>query len=92
MLFRSKLVPSLDGKRVLAKEVLLANASVRAAIRNNNIGEIYQLLMEGREKGMNTMEQDLKRLFDEGKISKESALNYANNKTKMVQLLSEVSY
>lgn len=87
-----KLVPSLDGKRVLAKEVLLANASVRAAIRNNNIGEIYQMLMEGREKGMNTMEQDLKRLFDEGKISKESALNYANNKTKMVQLLSEVSY
>jgi twitching motility protein PilT len=87
-----KLVPSLDGKRVLAKEVLLANSSVRAAIRNNNIGEIYQMLMEGRERGMNTMEQDLKRLYDEGKISKESALNYANNKSKMLQLLSEVSY
>jgi len=87
-----KLVPSLDGKRVLAKEVLIANSSVRAAIRNNNVGEIYQMLMEGREKGMNTMEQDLKRLFDEGKISKESALNHSNNKTKMVQLLSEVNY
>lgn len=87
-----KLVPSLDGKRVLAKEVLLANSSVRAAIRNNNIGEIYQMLMEGSERGMNTMEQDLKRLYDEGKISKESALNYANNKSKMLQLLSEVSY
>ncbi len=87
-----KLVPSQDGKRVLAKEVLLANSSVRAAIRNNNIGEIYQMLMEGRDRGMNTMEQDLKRLFDEGKISKESALNYANNKSKMVQLLSEVNY
>jgi twitching motility protein PilT len=87
-----KLVPSLDGKRILAKEVLIANSSVRAAIRNNNIGEIYQMLMEGREKGMNTMEQDLKRLFDEGKIAKETALNFANNKTKMVQLLSEVNY
>lgn len=87
-----KLVPSLDGKRVLAKEVLLANSSVRAAIRNNNIGEIYQMLMEGRDRGMNTMEQDLKRLYDEGKISKESALNYANNKTKMLQLFSEVTY
>jgi twitching motility protein PilT len=85
-------VPSLDGRRLLAKEVLIANSSVRAAIRNNNIGEIYQMLMEGREKGMNTMEQDLKRLFDEGKIAKETALNFANNKTKMVQLLSEVSY
>ncbi|MDR9415631.1 MAG: ATPase, T2SS/T4P/T4SS family [Gracilimonas sp.] len=87
-----KLVPSLDGKRVLAKEVLLVNNSVKAAIRNNNIGEIYQMLMEGSDKGMNTMEQDLKRLYTEGVISKENALNHANNKTKMVQLLSELSY
>lgn len=87
-----KLVPSLDGKRVLAKEVLIANASIKAAIRNNNLSEIYQMLMEGREKGMNTMEQDLKRLYEEGKISKESAVNYSNNKSKILQLLSEVSY
>ncbi|MBD3615708.1 MAG: Flp pilus assembly complex ATPase component TadA [Gracilimonas sp.] len=87
-----KLVPSLDGKRVLAKEVLLVNASVRAAIRNNNISEIYQMLMEGGDKGMNTMEQDLKSLYNNGVISKENALNHANNKSKMVQLLSEVNY
>lgn len=87
-----KLVPSLDGKRVLAKEVLLVNTSVRAAIRNNNVGEIYQMLMEGSERGMNTMEQDLKRLYTNGVISKENALNHANNKTKMVQLLSEINY
>lgn len=87
-----KLVPSMDGKRVLAKEVLIANSSVKAAIRNNNVGEIYQMLMEGSERGMHTMEQDLKRLYDQSKISKENALNYANNKTKMNQLLSEVNY
>ena len=87
-----KLVPSLDGRRVMAKEVLLVNASVKAAIRNNNVGEIYQMLMEGSEKGMNIMEQDLKRLYTDGVISKENALNHANNKTKMVQLLSEINY
>lgn len=87
-----KLIPSLDGKRVLAKEVLIANASIKAAIRNNNIGEVYQMLMEGKERGMNTMEQDLKRLYDEGKISKETAVNYSNNKSKILQLLSEVAY
>ena len=87
-----KLVPSLDGKRILAKEVLMVNSSVRAAIRNNNVSEIYQMLMEGSDKGMNTMEQDLKRLYTDGIISKENALNHANNKTKMVQLLSEVNY
>lgn len=84
-----KLIPSLDGKRVLAKEVLLVTTSVKAAIRNNNVGEIYQMLMEGGSKGMNTMEQDLQRLYNEGKIAKEVALNNANNKKRMQQLLSD---
>jgi len=84
-----KLIPSLDGKRVLAKEVLLVTSPVKAAIRNNNVNEIYQMLMEGSDKGMNTMEQDLKRLYDEGKISKEEAINNANNKKRLRQLISE---
>lgn len=87
-----KLIPSLDGKRVLAKEVLVVTSSVKAAIRNNNVGEIYQMLMEGSEKGMNTMEQDLKRLYDKGKISKEEAINNANNKKRLKQLISEAEY
>lgn len=83
-----KLVPSLDGKRVLAKEVLLVTPPVKAAIRNNNIGEIYQMLMEGGKMGMHTMEQDLKRLYELGKISEETAMNYSNNKKRMHKLLN----
>jgi twitching motility protein PilT len=82
-----KLVPSIDGKRVLAKEVLVVTPSVKAAIRNNNVGEIYQMLMEGSRYGMHTMEQDLKRLYELGKISEETALNYANNKNRMEKFL-----
>ncbi|PWN07607.1 type IV pilus twitching motility protein PilT [Rhodohalobacter mucosus] len=85
-----KLVSSLDGKRVLAKEVLLVTPSVRAAIRNNNVNEIYQMLAEGSEMGMNTMEQDLKRLHDSGKISKDEAYNNANNKKRIQQLFEEL--
>lgn len=87
-----KLIPSLDGKRVLAKEVLLVNSSVKAAIRNDNVNEIYQMLMEGSDRGMNTMEQDLKRLYDEGKISKEEAINNANNKKRLRQLISDTEF
>lgn len=87
-----KLVPSTDGKRVLAKEVLLATPSVKAAIRNNNVNEIYQMMMEGRERGMVTLEQDLKRLWEEGRISKENALNYSNNKSRLEQLFNEADY
>ena len=82
-----KLVPSLDGKRVLAKEIMLGLPSVRAAIKNNNTGEIYQMISEGLEQGMITMEQDLKRLYLQKKISLENALNYANNKRRIQQLL-----
>ncbi|HWP81487.1 MAG TPA: PilT/PilU family type 4a pilus ATPase [Bacteroidota bacterium] len=82
-----KLVPSLDGKRVLAKEIMLGTPSVRAAIKNNNTGEIYQMISEGAEQGMTTMEQDLKRLYMQKKISLENAMAYANNKRRMQQLL-----
>lgn len=87
-----KLIPSLDGKRVLAKEVLVVNSSIKAAIRNNNVNEIYQMLMEGSDMGMHTMEQDLKRLYSEGKISKEEAINNANNKKRVKQLIKESQF
>ena len=83
-----KLVPSLDGKRVLAKEVLVVTPSVKAAIKNNNIGEIYMMINQGGQLGMITMEQDLKRLYEQKRISLETAVTYANNKTRINQLLS----
>ncbi len=82
-----KLVPSVDGKRILAKEVMLATASVKAAIRNNNVSEIYQMQTEGAQHGMHTLEQDLKRLVDQHKISADEALNHANNKKRLKELL-----
>ncbi len=83
-----KLVPSLDGKRVLAKEVLIVTPSVRAAIKNNNTSEIYMMINQGGPQGMITLEQDLKRLYLEKKISLDTAIAYANNKTRINQILA----
>ena len=85
-----KLVPSLDGKRVMAKEVLLVNYNVKAAIKNNNTSEIYLMINQGGQQGMITMEQDLKRLYLSKKISLETAIAYANNKTRIQQNLTAV--
>ncbi len=82
-----KLIPSLDGKRVLAKEVLVCTPSVRAAIKNNNLSEIYQMISESNDIGMITLEQDLRRLYYQKKISLETAVNFANNKRRLQQLL-----
>lgn len=81
-----KLVPSTDGKRVLAKEVLLVTPGVKAAIKNNNTGEIYGMITQSNPQGMITMEQDLMRLFKQRRITKENAIAYANNKTRILQL------
>jgi twitching motility protein PilT len=86
-----KLVPTLDGKRILAKEILIVNSSVAAAIKNNNTGEIYQMISEGGKEGMNTMEQDLRRLVIEKKISIEEAVNFSNNKNRLRELLEHTS-
>jgi twitching motility protein PilT len=83
-----KLVPTIDGKRVMAKEILLNTTSVKAAIKNNNTGEIYQMLMEGGNTGMMSLEQDLKRLYDEGIISLDEAFNHANNKKRLKDIIN----
>ncbi len=82
-----KLVPTVSGERTMAKEVMVMTPSIRAAIKNNNTNEIYQMISEGHQWGMNTIEQELARLYFERKISQDTALNYANNKRRIQQLL-----
>jgi twitching motility protein PilT len=88
VIMSQKLVPTVDNKIVLAKEILSVDSSVQAAIRNKNIGEIYQMMIEGRKMGMVTLEQDLHRLYKSGIITNRTAINYANNKTRIMQLIS----
>ncbi len=88
VIISQKLVPTVDNKLILAKEILSVDSSVQAAIRNKNIGEIYQMMIEGRKAGMTTLEQDLHRLYRSGLITNRTAMNYANNKIRMMQLLS----
>jgi twitching motility protein PilT len=83
-----KLVPTLDNRLTLAKEIMLMIPSVRAAIKNNNTGEIYQMMAESADIGMVTLEQDLKRLYLQKKISLDTAMVNANNKRRLQQILN----
>ncbi len=88
VIISQKLIPTIDNKLVLAKEILSVDTSVQAAIRNKNLGEIYQMMIEGRRYGMITLEQDLLDLYKKGIITNRTAMNYSNNKKRMMQLLS----
>ncbi|KUO63752.1 twitching motility protein PilT [bacterium BRH_c32] len=85
-----KLIPSTDGRRVLAKEVLISTPSIRAAIKSNNTSEIYGMINQGRDVGMVTMEQDLLRLYQERRITAENTIAYSNNKIRMMQLMKGI--
>jgi twitching motility protein PilT len=83
-----KLIPSLEGKLLLAKELMVMTPSVKAAIKNNNTGEIYQMMAEGADLGMTTLEQDLKRMYGQKKISLENASIASNNKRRFQQIMN----
>lgn len=81
-----KLPRTLDNKRTLAKEVMLMIPSIRAAIKNNNLHEIYPMIQQSGNLGMITMEQDLKRLYEAKIISYEEAWSNANDKKKFEEI------
>jgi len=81
-----KLLPKVGGGRILAKEVLWMTPPARAAIKNDNTNEIYQMMWEGWNIGQITLEQDLYRLMRQGLITPDVALDHANNKRRFKQL------
>ncbi|MFP4228546.1 MAG: type IV pilus twitching motility protein PilT, partial [Salinivenus sp.] len=82
-----QLLPKIGGGRQLAKEVLWLDASARAAIKNDNVGEVYQMMWQGGKQGQTTLEQDLYRLVRKRKIEPQVALDYANNKKRLRRLM-----
>ena len=81
-----KLLPKIGGGRQMAKEILWMDASSRAAIKNDNVEEVYQHMWEGGEKDEITLEQDLYQLAQTRLIEPSTALDYANNKKRLKRL------
>jgi len=69
--------------------VLLVNSAVKAAIRNKNTHEIYQMISESGKDGMITLEQDLNRMIRERLIDERTAMDYANNKKRLKELVQK---
>ncbi len=68
-----QLVPTVDGGRVAAREVLINTPAVSNLIRENNIPQIYSALQTGAKDGMFTFETSLKQLVKDGLIEKRNS-------------------
>nr|WP_274635822.1 type IV pilus twitching motility protein PilT [Microbacterium bovistercoris] len=63
--------------RTIATEVLVNTPAVANMIREGQIAQLYSALQSGSALGMHTLDQDLKRLVEEGTISRQVATAYA---------------
>ncbi|HUV43047.1 MAG TPA: type IV pilus twitching motility protein PilT [Patescibacteria group bacterium] len=72
-----RLLPSLEGGRIPATEVLVATPAIRTVIREGKTHMIDNIIQTSVEVGMKVLEMDLSRLVKEGKISLDVARNYA---------------
>ena len=81
------LLPTAAGKgRVLATEILMATPGVRNLIREQEIEQIPTLMQTGSQYGMKTMDKSLKELFNQGKITLDTALSKVKNTDEFKQL------
>jgi twitching motility protein PilT len=75
-----RLLPKLEGGRVPAVEVMIANARIADLIRDNKPDEITEAIAEGDFFQMQTFSKALIQLVLEEKVDREIAANAASNR------------
>ena len=73
-----QLLPDTRGGMLPACEILQVTSAVRSLIRDNKSHQIDNAIAAGGKEGMVSMDQAILSLYREGKITKETALAYAD--------------
>ena len=82
-LISQRLIPSVDGKRAAAFEVLLGTPRVADLIKQGKVDEIKNVMEKSEEQGMMTFDSALYDLFKKGRITEEEALKNADSKNNL---------
>ena len=84
------LIPKARGKgRVVASEVMMCTAAIRAVIRDEKIHQIYSLMQAGKKHGMQTMNDSLAQLYLNGEVTLEDALKRSGDPTELLRAVGE---
>ncbi len=78
-----RLVTGLKGKRVAAIEILVNSPYISELIRKGDFHEIKAIMEKGEADGMQTFDQALYQLFQEGQIDIQTALSYADSRSNL---------
>lgn len=74
-----RLVPTVDGKRVAAMEILLGTSRVRDLILKKEIDMLKETMARGTQEGMQTFDQALYELYRSDVVTFETAVAYADS-------------
>ena len=74
-----QLLPGVDGKLVPAFEIMQMNSAIRSLIRDSKTHQIDNAIASGGSEGMISMDQSILSLYRAGRITAETAMDYASN-------------
>jgi twitching motility protein PilU len=78
-----RLVPTTDGKRIVAVEVMVNTPYISQLIRDGSFNEIKDVMEKNADEGMKTFDQSLYDLFKERKIDLKTALANADSSSEL---------
>lgn len=85
-----QLMPTMDGKgRVAAIEYMIDTPAIRSMIRDGKEHQLYSVIQTGHAQGMQTMDQALIKLFNQGRIGRDSVLEYCIEKTEVERMMQK---
>lgn len=74
-----RLIPTVDGKRCAAVEVLLGTKTIQELILKNRLTEIKSIMEKSENLGMQTFDAALFKLYQEGRISLDETIANADS-------------
>ncbi len=78
-----RLIPTIDGKRVAAIEILIGTPIIRELITKGEIMEIKEIMEKSEELGMQTFDSHIYKLYKQGIISLEEAMKNADSPSNL---------
>lgn len=82
-----QLLPDVDGELVPAFEIMHMTGAIRSMIRDCKNHQIAAAIASGSGEGMISMDQSILNLYQEGRITRETALDHADNPQQMERRL-----
>jgi len=73
------LLKKIGGGRIAAHEIMIGTPAIRNLIREDKVAQMYSAIQTGQNMGMQTLDQNLKKILAQGLISKEEAQRKAAN-------------